>query len=295
MKTYLVLILMALTIGCGSTGLSSEISVDDSPGSSQRLRDFAGTVVWEFGKELKPWGITNNTLIRLIDDKPSPQIYQVPPSTLMFNKTVISKNLFKGIFAFHDNTAVFLELIGNSFNLKEFDGIKSVNIFNQPVNGKVVHSSDMTKPAVSIVWDDFRKQYLFTAALDEDSIVKRFSLKIGKDVETIGVTSTSQFIPVPDDGYVIEGTDTPELSGNLVSLDNQSILLQGCFSRYILNTPHSYYISNNKAYKIVNGEAIEIGNTPPMPLISFFGVEDGEPFTLVGAGVKKVRVAFFKQ
>lgn len=295
MKTYLALILMALTIGCGSTGLSNEISVDDSSGSSVRLKDFSGTVVWEYGKELKPWGIKNDAMVRLIDEKPSPQIYHVPPSTLMFNKTVISNDLFKGMFTSHGNTAIFLALEGNSFHLKWFDGTKAVNMFDEPVNGKVVHTSDTTRPSVNIVWDDFRSQYMFTTALGEDSTIKRYSFKVGGKAELLGVTTSSQFIPVPDDGYIIEGTDTPELSGMLVSLDGQSVLLQNCFSRYIPGTDQSYYISDSKAYKIVNGKPIEIGKTPPMPLISFFGVENGEPFTLVGAGVKKVRVAFFKQ
>jgi hypothetical protein len=56
----------------------------------------------------------------------------------------------------------------------------------------------------------------------------------------------------------------------------------------------SFYLSENKLYKMVKGNLILVGQAPKLSMPGFFGVLNGEPFMLELKGPKKVILSYFK-
>lgn len=295
MKRYLALTLLAVLAGCGSGVGSTDFTFDDSIEASKQFTNFGETIVWEQSSEYRPWGLENGRFFRLVWDKPLPEIVFQPPASFVLNKKVVCSDIFKGIYATSNNQGLYVKLEKNQFFLMFFDGKTSRNVFDKPLNGTVVQIADMTKPACRIVWDDWNKKFVFTAALGSDYSIARYAFDPANGQVEKGATGADSFVPVPDDGYVIENTNSYELGGNLVDFAGKALVLKGCLLRYDPVTKQSFYLAQGKLYKLVGGKPVMIGEMPKQAKPGFFGVLDGEPFVLVQTGQKNVRIEYFKQ
>ena len=155
MKRLLALVFIALTVGCGSSTLDQVFTFDESSQSAKPFESFGGTVVWEFGEEVKPWGLIDGKLITLNWENKTTDIVFEPPRTLTINKKVICSNLVKETYAANKNQALYLAFDSKDSWLLFYDGKVSKRILTQPVNGAVVSALDPQKPACCLQWDEW--------------------------------------------------------------------------------------------------------------------------------------------
>lgn len=281
--------------GCGSDVGNNDFTFDDSIEASKQFTNFHGTIVWEQSSEFKPWGLENGKFFRLVWDKPASQITFQPPVNLVLNKKVVCSDVFKGIYATNNNQGMYVELDNNQFYLMFFDGKISKKVFDTPLNGTVVQIDDTTKPACRIVWDEWNERFIFAAAIGSDYVISRYIYDPKTEQIIKGANSTDSFLPVPDEGLIIENTNSYELGGNLVSFDGKKLILQGCLLRYDPESKLSFYLSDGKLFKLIDGEPVMIGKLSQYAKPGFFGVLNGEPFALVQTGTKMVRIEYFRQ
>lgn len=281
--------------GCGTGVGNTDFTFDDSIEASRQFTNFHGTIVWEQSSEFKPWGLENGKFFRLVWDKPAPQISFQPPANLVLNKKVVCPDVFKNIYAISNDKGMYVKLDNNQFYLMFFDGKVSKKVFDTPLNGTVVQIDDTTRLACRIVWDEWSKKFIFAAAVGTDYAISRYSFDPANGKVVKGAQGVDSFVPVPDDGLVIENTNSYELGGNLVSFDGKKLLLQGCLLRYDPVSKLSFYLSDGKLYKLVDGKPVMMGELSQYAKPGFFGVLNGEPFVLVQTGPKMVKIEYFKQ
>ncbi len=282
--------------GCGSVTEDMSFTFDDSIEDSKQFTNFHGAIVWEQSSEFKPWGLENGKFFRLVWDKPAPEISFQPPANLVLNKKVVCPDVFKSIYAIGNDKGMYLKLDNNQFYLMFFDGKTSKKVFNEPINGTIVNIDDTTKPACRIVWDEWSKKFVFTAAIGKDYTITRYSFDPTNGKIIKGAQGVDSFVPVPDDGLVIENTNSYELGGNLVTFDGKKLVLQSCLLRYDPISKLSFYLSDGKLFKLVDGKPVMMGGLSQYAKPGFFGVLNGEPFVLAQTGgLKMVKIEYFKQ
>lgn len=294
MKRWLALVLIVSMIGCGQNKGETIFTFDDSVKASKQYTNFGGIIVWEQSQEPRPWGLENESFFRLVWEKPQSEIVFQPPSSLVINKKPVCNDIFKQIYAIGDKNALYLNFANNNYWLMLFDGKSTRKAFLQPLNAKVVHTSDMTKPSCRIVWDEWNKKYILTAAIGNDTTVFRYKLDPFSGKFEKGPLSIDSFIAVPDDGFIIENTNSYELAGNLVDFIEGRLVLKSCLLRYDPVSKLSFYLSDNELYRLVKGNPVLVGKIPKLFMPGFFGVNDGEPFMLELKGTKKVSLSYFK-
>lgn len=295
MKRYLALTFLVVLAGCGTGVGNTDFTFDDSIEASKQFTNFHGAIVWEQSSEYRPWGLENGKFFRLVWNKPAPEISFQPPASFVVNKKTVCHGIFKNIYATSDSQGMYVKLEKNQFYLMFFDGKGSRNVFDTPLNGSVVQIDDMAKPACRIVWDEWNRKFVFTAAVGKDYAIARYYFDPANGKVVKGAQGVDSFVPVPDDGLVIENTNSYELGGNLVSFDGKKLLLQRCLLRYDPIAKLSFYLSDGNLYRLVDGKPVKIGKMSQLAKPGFFGVLDREPFVLVQTGSKMVKIEYFKQ
>lgn len=281
-------------VGCGLGEGDSVFTFDDSIKASKQYTGFGGVIVWEQSQEIRPWGLENGSFFRLIWNKPQKDIVFAPPSSFLINKKKVCTDIFKQVYAIGDKHALYLKFSENNYYIMLFDGKTTRKAFIQPLNPRVVNTTDMSRPACRMIWDEWNKRFILSAAFGNDTYVFRYILDPMSGKATKGPISNDSFIAVPDDGFIIENTDSYELAGNLVDFQGKRLVLKSCLLRLDPVTKMTFYFSENRLYKLVNGNPVLVGQMPKLCMPGFFGVLDGQPFMLGLVGPKKVSLAYFK-
>jgi hypothetical protein len=264
-------------IGCGSG--SSGYVIDESAESMKNLKSFQGTVVWEFDEQVKPLGLEDGVMFGLIGNNQVAQYSSQSENILLFNNKPVCTNLVKNIYAVGGNNVVYLASEKDKLYLMHFDGQKTVRIGQKSVNPKFM-AEGLTKPACTIVWDQWNREFVIAVALGNDNKLSRFIYSPDGKVSEPAPTMFDKFIATPVRGYVIEKTEKYNQAGDLTDLSGKKLILRSCLLRWISGSKDAYFISNDAIYKFDGTNLEEIGRMKPNFIRKYFGIKDGKPFTL---------------